>query len=1407
LIFLTFFYIFVLPILSKSKFSITKPSFSNPISAITIFKTNAFCMNKIYIFRFFIIVLLLGFKSIKSLSATLPTDHFRSAQSGAWDIANTWESSPDGFTNWTPSTSAPTSDANTITIRSGHIVTISSSTTVDQVVVTKGAVLDVATNAASVLTVNNAAGHDIVVQNGGIFKHNIASNSALPTFSGSATLEIQSGGILEAANNNGTSSHYANVASPIASNVVWNDNSIFQWNNTSAPAEGVTYFPASDAIPVFRFSQPVTIGGSTPTVINGILEANANVSFQGSGTKTFRNGITGTGKVGVTALNGGQFIINGATATLGGTGILELNNSGLLVDNSTTLTLTSDKTINNYTGGTGSVTDAGTLVSAKNIINGNSKIKIDGIIKTTNINGLTGGTNTTFASGFTVNVSATSSVEYSGFENQIVTPLTYNNLTISGSSSKTAGTGADISVSGNLNIVSGSAFALNGVNHLKLNGGGKLNINENSVFDNGGESQVSGGGSPKINIYGTFITRDTDGFTGLNTSIPGATSTPPPTIALNIFPGSTIEYGLAGDQAVSPRDDYKNITFSGSGTKTIPTCRPIGTVTIKDNVIADVSKKTFGDTTATNLVMTGGLLRVGGTGTKPDIAGAYNLTGGVIEFTNSGLTKQTIRSPMTYLNIEVSGSNVANSSGVTTLANGGSFTVKTGGSFDNNAQRIDGTVGNQKFTLEAGGTFKTGVKGGFSGNDSAALKNIENLVIDPKSTIVYTRSNQTITPLAAYPTLLLKGSGNKTVASGIVTISPNADSVVIDTSVIFKVSSGAKADFQNRPVIIHSTAGSTGMIGEITDGPSALLNATNVTVERFIPARRAFRFLSPSVTTPSSIRANWMEGCVNPNANTRIDLHPGYGTNITGSADATKGFDPTITNNPSLFTFNAATQKWESVVSTNGTLSAGNAYSLMVRGDRSIDMRTNNPPPVNTILRTKGALFAGQFSPEISATEGYYSFIGNPYAAAVDWNALTKENISTTYYAWDPALNERGAYVTYNGYDNITVPTISKVDQNIQPGQAFFVRTSKTNPQSPNQVSPSLLFKEANKTSINRAVFRPISIVPKLSIQLLSNPGGGSENTADAVVAFFDDEFTSAIGNEDSYKFTNLDENLAINRNGTALSIEGRPGVVSSDTIKLKMWQLTGKPYYLKLEGTNFSSTVTAFVKDAYLHHETPVDLASTTLLPFTIDTTAAASYASGRFSIIFKSSGPLPVTLTNVKAYQKEQGIQVEWTAHTETDVNRYEIEKSMDGQNFEFLVNMPAKGDNAAIEKYTWFDATANPGSNFYRIKIIEKSGAVKYSEIINVNVSKVKPGISISPNPVKGNVITLQLSNMEKGKYDVAIYNNLGQKVYDGTIAHDQLSASYTIVPVKVIPKGVYRLTVNKADKNVTETLIFE
>ncbi|MCW3115247.1 MAG: C-terminal target protein [Segetibacter sp.] len=1342
--------------------------------------------------------------AVEVCGQSVATDYFRSTVTGNWALANSWESSADGSSNWITATLAPTEAANSITIRNGHTITVNTNITADQVVIASGGVLDLATTSSTFLTVNDGTGSDITVQSGGTFKHNITS-AQLPSFNASAILEIQTSGILEVAGSNGNPSDYAVTGSAVASHVIWNDGSIFNWNNTADPSNGVTYFPATSAIPIFRVSKAISIGNTVPTVINGLLEANATVGLSSTGTKTFRNGIIGTGTVTATAISGGQFIINGSTAKLGG-GTLVLNNNGLAIASGTVATMSTNKTINNYSGSTGNTTVTGTLVCDDLLIDGNGKIQIDGTLKTTNVNGLTGGLNTTFVNGFTVATPGTSStIDYNRSGDQTVTPLTYGNLSISGTGLKKITAAADVSVTGILNILAANTFVLNGVDDLKLNGGGTLTINANASFDNGGESQITGGGSPTVNIYGTFISRDAQGFTGTNTSIPGATSTP--TISVNIYAGSVIEYGRLGDQQVSSRSDYKSMTFSGSGTKTLATFRPIGTVTIKDNAVVDAANKTFGDTTATNLTMTGGRFVVAGNSTKPDIAGTYNLTGGIIEFAGGTLsTRQNIRSTPTYLNLEITGVNVGNSNSSTKLADGGSFTIKNKGSYENSGNKIDGTTGIQTFTMEAGATFKTGVTAGFSGTGSEAVSNIETITIDPKSTIIYSRTtNQTITQLASgYPTLLLQGGGIKTVTTGTLTIAATADSVVIDPSVVLKVSSGAKANFNNRPVVVRSSTSGTGYIGEITDGSSALSNATNVTIERYIPARRAYRFLSSPVTTTNSIKDNWMEGQSNPPPAYSVNYNnlPGYGTHITGSSDANNGFDATATNNSSLFTFNNSAQLWEPLLTTDVAMAAGFGYRLFVRGNRTVDLSNNSATPSNTILRTKGSLKAGSVTynsnsfPSINSNIDYYSLVGNPYASPVDWDASTKTGLSPYYYAWDPNINTRGAYVAYG--NGITSIQTSQVNQNIQSGQAFFVQTKSAN--------PSLTFNETNKTTISRSVYRSGSAIPNLSVQLLLDTTGETQHTADGISIFFDDTFINGIGAEDAEKINNLDETMSIRNNNKSFSMEGRNNVLSFDTVQLDIVRYRQKSYYLKFDPNNFSSTLTAICKDKFSKKETAVDLSSTTLLPFNI-TTDSSSLVPDRFSIIFKSNKVYPLLISDIKAYKKEPGIQVEWFTSTEEGIQRYEVEKSIDGQSFEKRAVVDLKEDPSIEKKYLWYDEVVNNGNNYYRIKCILMTGGNFYSNLVRINIKGHFNSISIFPNPIIGNSFNVKIQNLKKSVYSVSLINNNGQLVYTGILDYKGTTQTFKVAPGNVIPKGVYKIKISDSEQTFIENILFE
>ncbi|MCX6172089.1 MAG: hypothetical protein NT048_04515 [Flavobacterium sp.] len=130
-----------------------------------------------------------------------------------------------------------------------------------------------------------------------------------------------------------------------------------------------------------------------------------------------------------------------------------------------------------------------------------------------------------------------------------------------------------------------------------------------------------------------------------------------------------------------------------------------------------------------------------------------------------------------------------------------------------------------------------------------------------------------------------------------------------------KLTIAGTADFGGKSVVMKSDANGSATLGQIT---GTLSNATNVTVQRYIPSgRRAPRYLTPGVTTTNFISGNWQ-----------------LATHITGSRIGCCGFDQTASGKPSMYTYNntaASDTGWTNVPSTNSTnLKAAHGYSIII---------------------------------------------------------------------------------------------------------------------------------------------------------------------------------------------------------------------------------------------------------------------------------------------------------------------------------------------------------------------------------------------------------------------------------------------------------------------------------------------
>ena len=1001
----------------------------------------------------------------------------------------------------------------------------------------------------------------------------------------------------------------------------------------------------------------------------------------------------------------------------------------------------------------------------------------------------------------------------------------------------TGGT-ALLPLSGNISLrnvtVSGTrTLLMDGSNNISLNG--IFNIASTANYDNGGESEIINGGGGSINIMGKFITRDIQGFFATSAAIPGITP------VLN--PGSTIEYGLPGDQAVQGSSvSYQNIIFSGSGTKTPSSAfTPAGTVYITGSAILDASIHNVGDgTTLTNLNMDAGRLLLGTAGTQPMMAGTYDLTGGVIQFDGAG--SQTIRTKA-YQNIEVTGIGVGNSSGNITLNDAGTFVVKPGGVFAINSDAITGPVGNQTITVENGGIFRCGNNEGFNGfistisNFSSIHQNIENIILNSGSTVEYMRGgDQPVTRANGliYSNLLISGTGNKTAPAGILTIRGNllksgastfvhnggtvlldgpgvqsfaglsynnlvlsnstkitaGNSIIIDS---IKINTGATLSISAPDTItLHSDIIRTARMAQV-DGIINYNTTGKFVVERYISAKPAWRFLSVAAGSSQNIKQAWQEGALNSGS----DPVPGFGTQITSDRTSwlADGFDVFSAGGPSMKSYNPFANNYTGITTTLIAFDASlGGYMTFVRGNRTAI--TFGSPVSSTVLRTTGSLFTGN-QPDINVVSGKIIPVNNPFASALDVRKIST-SFNVFYYVWDP--NRGGAFglgafqtLSWNGTDYDVVPgnsgSYGASSNFIESGQAFFVSTLGAD--------TLLKLNENAKSSATFAIppFRPAIFLKQRLQTNLYVVKPDETILADGILNDFGN-YSNEVDGMDAKKLANFRENLSIKTGDKLLTIERKHTITSQDTIFLNLTGVQAQAYQFRFNADNIKTGIEGFFEDNYLHTRTPINLQGSTTVNFTI-VNIPGSYAADRFRIVFAPSVVLPVTFTSVKAYPQDKNINVEWKVENEMNIKQYEVEKSINGIQFTTLAVVPATANNGNSANYLSTDARPVEGYNYYRVKSLDINDKIAYASVVKVLIGSLEEDITAYPNPITSGILRLEFNNQPAGLYEIWLINKSGQLIMSKQINHTEGANTELIKWNYNLAHGSYQLEITKPD----------
>jgi len=160
-----------------------------------------------------------------------------------------------------------------------------------------------------------------------------------------------------------------------------------------------------------------------------------------------------------------------------------------------------------------------------------------------------------------------------------------------------------------------------------------------------------------------------------------------------------------------------------------------------------------------------------------------------------------------------------------------------------------------------------------------------------------------------------------------------------------------------------------------------------------------------------------------------------------------------------------------------------------------------------------------------------------------------------------------------------------------------------------------------------------------------------------------------------------------------------------------------------------------------------------------------------------------LPVHLLSFDGYASGCLARLSWqVAAGQLDLQAFDVQYSPDGARFETVGHLER---NPSSDNYSYSYAQA-AGKGFYRLMIIERSGATELSRTVSVATACDAPQITIAPNPTNARSVVSCIEAGDQVKVSDVLGNVSANDISGGTTA---------AVDLGIYPPGIYTVIVSR------------
>lgn len=179
---------------------------------------------------------------------------------------------------------------------------------------------------------------------------------------------------------------------------------------------------------------------------------------------------------------------------------------------------------------------------------------------------------------------------------------------------------------------------------------------------------------------------------------------------------------------------------------------------------------------------------------------------------------------------------------------------------------------------------------------------------------------------------------------------------------------------------------------------------------------------------------------------------------------------------------------------------------------------------------------------------------------------------------------------------------------------------------------------------------------------------------------------------------------------------------------------------------------------------------------------------------------GLLPVDILDFQGKLNGGKVLLNWTVMNEENLKYYEVERSFNGRDFEYVARVTAEKQS----RYQYNDnvESFNGRSLFYRLRKVDVDGRYSFSDVLSINIP-LNVKFSLYPNPARDKVF-VNINNNTNSAVQLAVSDVQGRKVLTQTAkaVNGQL-----VLDVASLTPGIYFVTVSIQGSQWMQKLVID